>query len=45
MKPFACSRRTAGVERMSADHDWDYEWLKDRVSIIVLQNIYSTLLD
>jgi len=25
MKQFACSRQTAGVERMSADYDWDYE--------------------
>jgi len=29
MKQFACSRRTAGVERMSTDYDWDYEQLKN----------------
>jgi len=25
IKPFTCSRRTTGVERMRADYDWDYE--------------------
>ena len=44
MKQFACSRQTAGVERMSADYDWDYITSNVRVTELITADItdYAT---